>query len=289
MLRKSWWRSTWKHILITTLILAAVLVVTGLILGGYAVSWTGFGAYPVNQQYNREKTLWDWMDLLIVPLVIAVGAWLLNRSGKENEQRLESDRQRQSTLEAYFDCMTELLLKEHLRTSKPSDEVRSIARTRTLAVLRILDEDRKGQALQFLFESGLISKNPIIPLTGASLHGARLENASLIGAEIRGAYLVEAQLKDANLANADLRGSDFGGADLTDVILANADLTMTLLQRAKLKTADLRGANLTWADLTNADLEGAKVSDEQLITTLSMENSVMPDGKKYGKLVDKGL
>jgi len=271
------------------LVLAAISIAIVLILSGYAVSWTGFGAYPISQQYNHEKTLWDWMNLLIVPAVIAVGAWFLSRSERENEQKLESDRQRQSALESYFDCMTDLLIKENLRTSRHSDEVRSIARTRTLAVLRVLDEDRKGQALQFLFESGLINKNPIIHLTGASLHGARLEGASLVGAEIRGTYLNGAQLRGANLTDTDLRGSDFDGADLTGAVLTDADLTMALLTGAKLEAADLNGANLTWADFTNANLKGAEVSDEQLGAALSIENSVMPAGKKYKKAIDKIL
>lgn len=77
--------------------------------------WTGFGAYTNPKgEYVRAKTLWDWMDLLIVPIALAIGAWFLNKSEKnreliverqraELEREIETDRQRQGLLESYLD------------------------------------------------------------------------------------------------------------------------------------------------------------------------------------------
>src|SRR5688572_26778794 len=127
----------------------------------------------------EPKTLWDWMELLIIPLILAMGAFYLNRSEREVErerverrakferQRAEenadlereiaTDRQQEAALQAYLDRMAELLLEKELRTTE-NEEVRNVARIRTLTVLRGLDATRKGLLLRFLYEAGLISK-----------------------------------------------------------------------------------------------------------------------------------
>src|SRR5439155_5359374 len=66
-------------------------------------AWTGFGPYtppqPSIEGYQRAKTFWDWMQLLIVPAVLAGGVYFLNRTERINaekatRQRAEADRQR---------------------------------------------------------------------------------------------------------------------------------------------------------------------------------------------------
>jgi uncharacterized protein YjbI with pentapeptide repeats len=79
--------------------------------------------------------------------------------------------------------MSELLLANHLQklgADEEANEVREIARIRTLTVLRRLDSERRGNVLDFLHEAGLISKNKcIIYLTGANLSEADLPGANL--------------------------------------------------------------------------------------------------------------
>lgn len=129
----------------------------------------------------ETKTLWNWMELLIIPAVLAGGAYFLNRAERNNERQIETDRQQEVALQSYLDRMADLLLKENLLTSE-SNQVRHVARTRALAVLRGLDSRRKALVLQFLREANLATPpNSII------------------------------DLKDAPLQNADLRGADFQG------------------------------------------------------------------------------
>ena len=126
------------------LVAIAVLVLIWL---GYRLNWiwTGFS----------NKTLWDWMQLFLILLVLALAVLLINPSGRhqqktaaqryQNEQKLAADRRREDLrlsaekqaadlLQSYFDRMSELLLTYHLRTSS-DDDVRQIARVRTLSVL----------------------------------------------------------------------------------------------------------------------------------------------------------
>src|SRR6266567_3312402 len=77
------WHKIKQYLVLLIIAALTVAVVIILINIGYGVSWTGFNAYtyisPKVQQYQREKTLWDWLQLLFIPAVIAVGGVLFNR------------------------------------------------------------------------------------------------------------------------------------------------------------------------------------------------------------------
>ena len=66
------------------------------------VMWTlaivGFLAITLGVALLYDQTPWDWLRILIVPAMIAIGGFLLNRSQREREikiteQRAETDRQ----------------------------------------------------------------------------------------------------------------------------------------------------------------------------------------------------
>ena len=55
-----------------------------------------------------------------------------------------------TTLNGYFQQMSDLMLNNKLKSSKEGDEVRALARTVTLTTLRRLDRARKGELVRFL-------------------------------------------------------------------------------------------------------------------------------------------
>jgi hypothetical protein len=203
--------------------------------------------------------LYDWFQLAIIPAVLVVGGFLLNNTLSATEREIALDKQREDALQAYIDSMSALLLEKKLRESGENDEVRTIARVRTLTVLPRLDGRREARVLQFLYESGLIDKDKlVVDLTGANLSGAEL-----YGADLHGANLYRTGLFAADLGVADLRGADLSGANLA---------------KAYLREANLSGADLSEADLSYAYLTGAKVAQEQLNKATSLEGATMPDG-----------
>src|SRR5229473_3600943 len=245
---------------------------------------------------------WDWLQLLVIPFVLAVGSYLFiytaSRNGQkamqlrnQTERDIALDNQHETALQDYIDKLSELLLHEKLRESAPEDEVRKIARVRTLTVLPRLDKERKRSVLQFLHESGLIDKDKrIIDLRGADLSGANLiaaylneadlsrailseadlsgaylDEANLGGAYLRGAILGGAILRGANLSGANLRGFNLGGANLGGANLGGANLSRADLHGADLHGADLFGADLHGADLSGADLFGADLHKANLV------------------------
>jgi uncharacterized protein YjbI with pentapeptide repeats len=256
---RSWWKKISKHPIISAFLTLLAVLMMLVFFGGYTFHWDWTG-------FNRpSKTLWDWLQLLgvlAVPIVVGFGAvWFTTRQGKVADAE-NKDNQREARLQKYIDSMSELLLHEKLRDSAEEDEVRKIARVRTLTVLRGLDEERQGSVLRFLQEAGLIRKDQrSIDLTGASLDWASLVGFDLHDADLRGAYLWGANLYRANLKGADLRDASLLGANLYD---------------ANLEGADLRGANLL-----EAKLGGANVTEEQLKEVQSLKDAIMPDGSKH--------
>ncbi|MBK8163990.1 MAG: pentapeptide repeat-containing protein [Gammaproteobacteria bacterium] len=243
-----------------TLFYAVVLVsLLGLILEGYNHPWTGFAGYQLqNGDFVAAKTLWDWLDLLIVPLVLAIGAFLLDGSRKRSEQEVESDRQKQEILDEFIAYISELLIEKDLFNSTGPNAVREVARTRTLTALRLLDGKRKAQVLQFLYEAKLILANPVIQLNGADFRDALLDEATLSGAELRGVYFSGASIRRANLVGADLRGSDFSRVNFHESNLSNALLVQSTLDRSDLRAATLDNTDFSAVSLNKACMTNAQ-------------------------------
>ncbi len=163
MSRLSKLREKWRPVAATIVAsLAGIFVAIFLVRGiwsSYLQNGTGF----------LQKDLWDWLALLIVPIVLAVGGYFFRRAERRSEteiaearakidRSISGDRLEEEALQQYLDRMTELLLKEKLLSAPPGDEVHAVARARTLTVLRRLDGTRKGLLLRFLFEVGLINR-----------------------------------------------------------------------------------------------------------------------------------
>jgi len=247
------------------------------------LEWTEFGRVVIASL--QSKTFWDWMDLLLLPLVLAGGVILFTYSRRQMERKrsgeraflereIASDQQKEEAIQAYFDRLTDLLLKEKLSKFSP-DEVKTVARVRTLTVLRGLDPSRKGQVLMFLKDSSLIDREAVIDLCGAdlsevsaafaSLNRVNLSESNLSGADLQGAGLGKSYLGGTNLREANLAGANLAGADLFEANLSGADLSHAKLNGANLNGADLRGCKLNDANLSDADLSGVNLSVGDLI------------------------
>ena len=221
----------------------------------------------------RGKTLWDWLQLLIVPaiLVAVTFAWSATQTrsnNKRDDRRIAADRaaaeeaRQDTTLQVYLDQMSGLMLHEKLLSSKEGDAVRAVARTVTLATLRRLDAERRGQVVHFLYEARLLdTKNVRVDLTNADLSRADLSRSEFVGAYLGGADLRNANFTDDNLGGAYLGGADLTGAHFTRAGLVQADLVEAGLALADLRRAYLRGADFYTADLTDARLGGADLRD----------------------------
>lgn len=273
---KARFRSCWQKIRqrrVAIAVTSAIIVIAvALIIVGYWFDVTGFNGYTQvstirtlsgptagtvtrTEAFQPGKTLWDWLQLLIIPAVLAVGGYLFNYTTSRTEREVTTDRQRQEALQTFIDKISELLLHEDLRDPDYKGEARTIIRARTLAVLPELDGKRKGDIIQFLYDAALV--------IDTNLYGIDLNEAILPYARLHGAFLDGAQFQKANLFTADL---------------SNTILYATDLRGADLREANLTGSNLGAADLSGANLHGAIVTIEQLKAAKSLKGATMPDG-----------
>jgi hypothetical protein len=236
--------------------------------------WTGLPARaaPDNKAGEwRAKTLWDWLQLLGIPVVLVALAFLLNEAQSSRElqredqraaqqRRTAEDAERENTLRTYLAQMSDLMLHGGLLRSQSGADVRTVARTATLTAVRRLDGTRRGLVIRFLFEARLLRRrraaSAAVVVALADFSQAYLRGANLREADLRLANLRRANLSQAYLGGADLRLTDLGGADLRDAFLGGADL-----RGASLRGADLRGAILFDANLLGADLRGSRDVD----------------------------
>jgi uncharacterized protein YjbI with pentapeptide repeats len=221
------------------------------------------------------KTLWDLVDLLLVPFVIALGGYLFNQAQQarnleftetqnENQRKISLDQNQEQILQKYLDEMKYLLLEKKLATTKDKT-VRKLARSYTLTALRSLNNPyldvagrgrnrRKGSLVRFLYEMDLISGvNPVLSLNKANLEFAYMRKGDLSQANFNGAYL---------------KGADLRKAILQEATLIDAYLPEARLNEANLSKADFQKANFLGANLDDAILDGA-----------NFEGAIMPDGK----------
>jgi uncharacterized protein YjbI with pentapeptide repeats len=216
-----------------------------------------------------DKPLWDWLDLLIVPAVLAIGGYLFNSSQNQATQRAAEQRAQDDALQAYLDHMSDMLIPKKDQPSlyetgpdaDADDNLSTVARARTLTVLARLDGYRKASVVWFLYEADLIDRDGRIWLGNADLREAALDRS----------YMPRINLSKADLSRADLSESWLSEADLSYADLSYADLNGTDLNETKLSGTTMKGA----------DLSDAKVTQEQLDQTYTLEGATMPNGQKY--------
>lgn len=222
------WRGAAVAVIIVALFFTFVWFV---LLPSYYNNGAGFG----------DRNLWNWMDILIFPLALAIGAVLYNWREKRRDEKLqESEQQRQQlaiqqkaqvdALQAYLDQMSDLLVNQKLRGHPRNSDYCKLAQARTLAILLNLDRINKRHPLKLIAQLDLISKDaPLVSLKNAGLDTADLSEVTLLDvsleeADLRLADLTGANLKGSDLTWADLRGADLRRAVLTNACLANANL-----------------------------------------------------------------
>jgi uncharacterized protein YjbI with pentapeptide repeats len=249
----SWFSSLWQKIKkpfeITVIVVISVLVIALLVIIVLAY------IFNVNVPGLRGKNLWDWLQLLIIPAVLAVGGYLFNYTTSRTEREIASDRQCEDALQSYINSMSTLLLDKDLRQSNEDAEVRTIAGVRTLTVLPRLDRVRKKSVLQFLYESGLIDKATRI---------VDLDEADFSRADLRRFNLNDADLRGVNLRGADLRGAELDSTDLASAKLYMANIRFTKLSKVNLCAAFMKRADLSGSLLMETNLSGAYLMETNL-------------------------
>src|SRR6266567_2015618 len=88
------WKQIKAHPRITLSVLFLITLALTILIGGYRYQWAWTGLTGNKESY---KTLYDWLQLLFIPVVLAVaGFWFNHRERKAAELRAENERRQQN-------------------------------------------------------------------------------------------------------------------------------------------------------------------------------------------------
>jgi hypothetical protein len=214
--------------------------------------WWNCDHWPNNNCTAFEgKTVWEVLELLIIPVTLAIVAAYLDKLERKADRENAKDYQREVALQNYFDAIERLVFDKNLQADNSDYKVRMIAQAKTISTLQVLDNARKSVLIKFLCELDLVNAsieaNPIIKLSRINLKGVELDVVNLEGADLQWTNLEGARLQHAHLERAHLEFAHFEGANLNG---------------AKLKRAYLRYKEFSFLNL-------------------NFSNAIMPDGKRF--------
>jgi uncharacterized protein YjbI with pentapeptide repeats len=216
--------------------------------------WTGI----------NEKRGWDFIQLVLVPITLLFATSALQQFSKHQEEQIEAEKAKQTTLTSYFNDMSTLLQKK--KPDAPFDpNTFIIAQAKTITVLQSLDRTRQNRVIQFLESSDL----------SELLYQARMIKAKLKESDLSDAKFTETNFSFADLSGAELIGTNFIRANLTEANFVGANL-----YRVSFNGTDLRGVILKDAKLGEADLSGAKNLTDKQLETAKLCKTKLPQNSK---------
>jgi uncharacterized protein YjbI with pentapeptide repeats len=224
--------------------------------------WTGIRYLIKNELGFSYRTLWDWLELFIIPIFISLGVLSFGALEKENLLRKEIERQRQETLSNSVDTLFSILFEKNNSLIPVGDKFSAI-RSLILITLRQLDNRRKAELLQVLYELQLINLIPKVDLKGANFNFIDLQSAPLCDANLSGSYFEKSNLRNANLQNTIFIGVVFTNSDFRSSKLDGTDFSYSELKGANFSNCDLRNSIFDYSDICKAKLRGAKFTTEQ--------------------------
>jgi uncharacterized protein YjbI with pentapeptide repeats len=224
--------------------------------------WSGF----------QKKSFWDWLQLLIIPLMLALGAFYLNSAADFRDYQIAQEQKHQEILTDYFSKMQDLIVETKKSKQTPGSkesnseerlllEFRPTAQALTLSVLEQLDGKRKGKVITYLAESQLITANND---NQSSLPEVENDNpSSLPEIKLNGANLKEIVLKNVDLYSIiDMKNKD---RIINGIKINNANMERANLSKVNLFKSDLMGSNLENATLQNVNFAGSTMKSSRFI------------------------
>lgn len=275
-----------------------------VLLAGSLLAWVVWQTARNNWLGFEDKRLWNWMDLLLVPVIVAFVVWILDRrehmsdriAAKERvdheqsltnqraatDRKINNDRLNQQTLESCLEYISGHVLNSHMSPAVPLVKT-AIIRARVLEVIDSLgyDYQRRDQVLRFLHETDFhktggtsqplfkkanLSKLKLrkADLREVDFSGADLTSANLCGSRLFGACFEDARLPMIRLIGVSLDKANLTRADLNKACLAKSSLAGAILNDAQLIDANLKCANLSGAVMEKARLDNANLERADL-------------------------
>ena len=248
-----------------------------------------------------ERTLRDWLSLMIVPVVLTTIGFQFSSMKSDEERDNSIKTMRAQLFQKYLEMIQEYVTDGSLSASRgrridakadasssqlaeeqPDDDCRIPSQSptalfvqniteSTLSQLQLLKTSQQNDVIQengmifrFLHGLGLLNRGS----NTISLRGFNFERSDFYQRDLRNTCLTEIMFADSAVSLGS--ASDFRYADLD-----HANLRGSNLARANLGNANLRRAVLTgWASLYRADLRGADLRNIKYDQTTNFDGAI---------------
>ena len=189
------------------------------------------------------KTMWDFLQLLIVPFLLGVFGVFYTQQRVRLDQKIADDQKNEEILQKYIESVGEIILGAGYDKDKEnpifSKNQVTISEARTQLVFRQLDVKRKSNVVYFLYNSNLI---------GGILPG-RDPFGGIDHTRPRILSLKKMDLSSIDLSHSDLPGINLSQSDLTKANFENAKMPSAILFDTEHKEIRIKGANFKNATL----------------------------------------
>lgn len=241
----------------------------------------------ITYELQPGKRPWDWLQLLLIPFVLAFVAYAFNSYQASTSQQIEEKSKQEQVVDNYLNQMSTILLQYHLHDSKPGDPIRALAQAFTLTALDRLDSEHKNMIILFLYRADLLKyhyykhnetecgdpkvlkkqfpdEKPIITLSQGHIEGVTINNLGLSCIDLHNMEMEGANFSESDLNRADLGLSFAMNADFSYTSMIAANLYFLDLENANLQEAHLQFANMEGICLSHARLDGANLQHADL-------------------------
>lgn len=295
--RKVWWRSNIAGLIVLfTLLVAAVIYL-------YSVEWSGL----------QGKNVWDWLELIIVPLVLAGGGLVLQRIESERvsrQEKLEKQREERqiarekqqardslmdSIFQSYLDDMSSLMIVNHLQTmldivtlnklqkivSDGSNDLHEgyVTLLRQKAISQeSVDSEKLAAAVAVVTvaRARTVTAFNSLDINRRNLMTEFLRETGLVTGE-RGTLLVGIELSDMDLSGTNFYRFNLAEANLNSSDLSDVNFFQANLIHTYLYNVNMSGALIADANLCFVELRGAYMKKAHIENVQFNEKTALPD------------
>lgn len=258
----------------------------GIIALGYQIKWMGFAG----------KTLWDWLEIAVVPIFIAGSVFFFDFIQKRNDilsSQRELENQKELSREQFsrdqFDSFLSYFQDYggRLRDGAGTHEAQVI-KFKTRAMFRTMSAFWIGEVFDFLSQSSIVRVIPDIfdenEFKEVNISHAALRNVSmkdvrffdctaqqvvLSGGIFRTVLFNGTRISGGNFSNASFRNVRFDNCDLTglqcnSIVMASTDFLNCILVRGRFSNGIFQSCLLQGVTLDFANIDGAAIRNINL-------------------------
>jgi len=289
-----------KQFLVIMIIVISVVILL-LVFKTTLINGTGFFSVITNNVdvIHEGKTLWDWLDLLLIPIALAIFAYFSSKEIKKIELMVSIERTRDISLQSYIEKVTDYLSQGSLKimdTSKneinnevednlthndaqqqaKAIEIRRLVTLLTKTTLKMLDGERKGLVIQFLYDAKLITISNIENKPIISLKGADLSTIDFSSELVRISNKLKKDFQHEEFHDIDLSETNLSRANFYGVHFHNSNFNFANCVNANFQNAFIKSSSFLNAILDKADFSNSAFIDSKFVEI--MDPPYSPDG-----------